>query len=62
MLETMQSDVSLLPNLIGGNVGVIFDFLFKLLLIVIAVFVILTWQDIQNLKNILNITTPKPRI
>jgi len=60
----MQSDVSLLPNLIGGKeaVAVFFDIIFKLLLIAIAVFVILTWQDIQNLKNILNITTPKPRI
>lgn len=62
MLVSNQSE--LLPNLIGGHLLEIIDFVFKLLLIAITVFVILTWQNVTTLKekieNLLNPPTPGP--
>jgi hypothetical protein len=62
MLVSNQSE--LLPNLIGGDFAGVIDVLLKLLFIVVAVFVILTWQNVTQLKtsinNFLDPSTPPP--
>jgi hypothetical protein len=62
MLVSNQSE--LLPNLIGGDFAGFINVLLKLLLIVVAVFVILTWQNVTQLKtsinDFLNPQTPRP--